>query len=331
MTTRCTHRWHKLEASAALLLVLHMVTVCGAAENAGLDAIRTLIGEPKMTIEHLETLTAAAGNKPPLKSDSWIFKAGGVNPTVCYGRYLNRPPEFVGSFPSLTSGDMGIGLTGGPFQYWYSGSALRVLLDGRDIFAEQPATRIETQAGANGHLRLTWELEKQRRVLLHFTVPGDGRAVFARIDLEPGTTSLSKIELKLTCYPGGFLPAYSQPSHRYVKTARGAGEVPRDVKASAANPFPVVALPAGEEWVFYGDQWCSSGSLALLVNREEKPAGQVQLSNYAISTALVYPPETRSLRLGFFAYSLANDAAEKEFLAGLNGEREPLRSLPFWP
>lgn len=313
-----------------VVLVAGML-VSGVAQADDLAAIRALIGEFKVGIEHQETLTEAKDGKPPIKSDSWTFKAGGVNPAVGYGRYLNRPPDFTGSHPSLTGGDMGIGLNGGPFQYWYSGSALRVLLDGRDLFAEQSATLIETQEGVVGHLRLTWELENDRRLRLHFAVPGDGRAVFARIDFEPGAAPLSRIELRLICYPGGYLPAYSQPSHRYAKTAKGAGEVPRDFKPSGENPYPVVALPAGEEWVFYGDQWCSSGSLALLVNREEQPAGQVNLSNYGVSTSLIYPPGTRQIHMVFFAYSLENEAAEKAFLAGLDSERQTLRSIPFWP
>jgi len=319
--------WHRMLSTVSVLAG----ALASAEVQAGdLDAVKALIGEIKVRIEHKEELTAAKDNHPPRKSESWTFQAGGVNPTVRYGRYLNRPPEFTGSYPSLTSGDMGIGLDGGPFHYWYAGNAIRVLLDGRDIFAEQPANRIETRERVNGHLRLIWELEEKWCIALNFTVPRDGRAVFARIDVEAGEAAIGRIEVKLTAYPGGFGPAYSLPSHRYVKTAVAAANVSPDFKVTAENPLPVVPFPEGEEWVFYGDKLCSSGSLALLVNRAEKPAGQVHLSSYGVATSLVYPAGTRQIHLGFFAYSIENEWAANAFLAELEAERTALTTIPFW-
>ena len=316
--------------TAALPAVLAFLVAFGA--RAGdLDTIRALIGEVKVKIEHKEELTTSEdGAKPPCKSESWTFRAGGVSRTVRYGRYLNRPPDFAGTYPSLANHDMGIGLDGGLFGYWYRGNAIRVLLDGEDVLARRPADRVEAQEGANGHVRFAWEMENGRRLTLSFTVPKDGRAVFARVDIEPGSSPLKGTELKLTCYPGGFGPAYKQPSHRYVKTARASADVPRDFARSEDSPFPVVPLPAGEEWVFYGDKLQSRGSVALLVSREEAPEGQVRLSNYGVSTSLVYPATARRVHLAFFAYSIENGPAEKAFLAGLARERAALATMPFW-
>lgn len=311
-----------------LSLAIGMTAAYGADD---LDAIRALIGEIKVKIEHTEELVKSEdGAKPPLKRDLWRFIAGGVNPTVCYSRYLNRPPDFTGSYPSLASGDMGLGLDGGPFGHWYRGSAIRVLLDGRDVFAEQPASRAESQESTRGHLRLTWELKRQRRLVLNLTVPDDGRAVFARVDIDAGEAALGRLELRLTAYPGGFGPAYSLPSHRYVRTAGNRGEVPRDFRHSPENPFPVLTLAESDDWVFYGDRLCSSGSLALLLDREEHPSGQVNLSSYGVSTSLTYPANTRQIHLAFFAFSLVNEAAERSFLAGLATERTALSTIPFW-
>ena len=297
----------------------------------GLDAIRALIGDLRVRIEHDEKLDEAADTtKPPRRSESWTFRAGGVNPTLRYSRFLNRPPEFEGTYPSLANHDMGIGLDGGPFRYWYSGNAIRVLLDGRDIFAERPATRIETQESDAGHLRLAWELGKARRIVLSFTVPPDGRAVFARVDIEPGASPAERVEVKLNCYPGGYGPAYKLPSHRYVKTARAAGEVPRDFVHTPGRGFPVVPFATGEDWVFYGDRLASSGSLGLLVNRGEIPSGQIRLSSYCVVTSLLYPADTRHIHLAFFAYSIENGPAEAALLAGLDKERAALTTIPFW-
>lgn len=320
--------WYRMLSAVSILVG---TLACVAVQASELDAVKALIGEIKVRIEHQAELHKAAdATMPPRKSESWEFKAGGVDPVVRYNRYLNRPPEFNGSYPSLVGVDMGVGLDSGPFGHWYRGNAIRVLLDSRDVFAEQPASRIETQEWVNGHLALIWELEKKRRVVLNFTVPKDGRAVFARVDVSPGETAIGRMEVKLTAYPGGFGPASSLPSHRYVKTVGAAADVPTDFKSTAANPFPVVPLSKGEEWVFYGDKLCISGSLALLVNRVEIPAGQVHLSTYGIVTSLVYPADTRHIHLGFFAYSIENEPAEKTFLAGLESERTALITIPFW-
>ena len=315
----------------SMVLVLVSVLVSAGAQASDLDAVKTLIGKIRVQIEHQGKLDKAAdATKPPRKSESWEFKAGGTNPTVRYVRYLNLPPDFTGTYHSLANHDMGIGLDGGSFRYWYSGNAIRVLLDGKDIFAERRATRIETQESANGHVRLVWELENNRRIVLTFTVPKDGRAVFARVDIDPGTSPTKRIELKLNCYPGGYGPAYKQPSHRYVKTAKASGEVPRDFERTPAKGFPVVPFSAGEEWILYGDKLASSGSLGLLVNRAENPSGQVSLSSYGVVTSLVYPQDAHHIHLAFFAYSLENEPAQKAFLAELDKERTALITIPFW-
>lgn len=315
----------------SMLSVLVGALVSAGAHASDLDAVKALIGEIKVRIEHQEKLDRAAdATKPPRKSESWRFKAGGIDPTVLYARYLNLPPDFTGTYPSLATHDMGIGLDGGAFGYWYRGNAIRMVLDGKDILAERPATRIETQESANGHIRLIWELERDRRVVLNFTVPKDGRAVFARVDIDPGTSPTKRIEVKLNCYPGGFGPAYGLPSHRCVKTAKAAGDVPKDFVRTTEKGFPVVPLPAGEEWVLYGDKLTNSGSLGLLVNRDENLSGQVNLGSYCIVTSLVYPQDTRRIHLAFFAYSLENESAERAFLAKLDKERAALTTIPFW-
>jgi len=315
----------------SMVSILVGALVSAGTQASDLDAVRALIGDIKVRIEHQEKLDKAAdATKPPRKSESWKFKAGGADPTVRYTRYLNLPPDFNGTYPSLANHDMGIGLDGGSFRYWYSGNAIRVMLDGTDIFAERPAMRIETQESVNGHTRFVWELERDRGIVLNSTVPRDGRAVFARIDIDPGTSPTKRIEVKLNCYPGGYGPAYKQPSHRYVKTARASGEVPKDFERTPEKGFPVVPFSAGEEWVFYGDKLTSSGSLGLLVNRDEKPSGHVNLSSYGVVTSLVYPNDVRHIHLAFLAYSLENEPAERAFLAELDKERTALTTIPFW-
>ncbi len=313
-----------------LVVVAGLLLPAGSSAD-GLAAIRALIGEIKVRIEHkAEPAKSDDGTKPPRLADAWTFLAGGINPTVRYSRYLNRPPDFTGTHPSLVGSDMGIGLDGGPFGNWYRGNAIRVVLDGHDVFAERPASRAQVREAATGQLRLVWELDAGRQVTLSFTVPPDGRAVYIGVEVEPGTAALKQLAVRLTCYPGGFGPAYGLPSHRYARTATASGEVPSDFTPTAERPYPVVPIAGGDDWVFYGDRTTGNGGLGLLIGREGRVTGEIRLSNYGVTTALVYPEGTRRLRLGFFAYSIENEPAERQLLAELARERAALASSPFW-
>jgi hypothetical protein len=54
------------------------------------------------------------------------------------------------------------------------------------------------------------------------------------------------------------------------------------------------------------------------------------MSNYGVATSLAYPASTRQIHLGFFAYSIENEPAQKAFLAELDNERTALATIPFW-
>jgi len=319
------------QSSFRMALVLLLIQLAGpahAAEN-DLEALRQLMG-PILGVK-LEAKTSKTEPKetvPPLQNDEWNYSSGASVMTIRYSRYLNQPPHYTGSYPSLANGDMGVGFNGGPFQFWYG---LRVLLDDKDILQAKPANRCEAVGGEYGHLRLVWELEAGGKLTLNFTVPEGGDGIYARIDLEPATPGPTRIQVQLTCYPGGFGPAHNMPSHRFAKSASTAADVPADFKVTPENPYPVLPLAKSDEWVFYGDRKSSIGTLGLLLNPAEEPTSQVSLSNYGVITRLTYPAVMRRIHLGFFAFSLENEAAEKAFSAGLDTRRQTLRSIPFGP
>ena len=130
--------------------------------------------------------------------------------------------------------------------------------------------------------------------------------------------------MHLTGYPGGFGPAYGLPSHRCVQTAGASAQVPRDY---AAKEFPKVPFPTEDAWAFTSDRIENRGSLGLVALPEEKPAGEIRASNYGVATVLTYPPDTRRVRLGFYAFEVTNDAALALLLVGLALERAALRRL----
>ena len=315
----------------ALLLSLLSAGQSWGAED-DLEALRRLMG-PLMAVkvETKATLSEAKDGVPPKRGDRWTFTTGGAALTIGYSRFLNQPPDFTGSYPSLANEDMGVGFDGGPFHYWYAGNAIRILINGQDIMQARPAKLAEATEGDPGRLRLVWDLTGGGELRMNFAVPDGGAGVYARIELAPAAPPVTSFQVRLTCYPGGFGPAYGHPSHRWALTAKGEAGVPKDFVQTADRPFPVLPLPAGESWVFYADKLQSRGSLGLVLLPEEQAAGEVRLSSYGVSTVLTYPPNARKLHLGFLAFDTANATAQQAFVASVAQEQRALRIVTTSP
>jgi hypothetical protein len=318
------------KALPALAFLLPWLTYTGQHQCAqdDLEALRQLMGPLiGVTVETKTTRTEAKDGAPPQQSDQWRFTTGAVTRSVVYSRFLNQPPDFTGAYPSLANEDMGVGLDGGPFGNWYRGNAIRVLVNGEDVLRARPAKSAEAAAGDPGRLRLVWELADGGELRLDFAVPDGGAGIHARIEMTPVTLAIAAIQVRLTCYPGGFGPAYGQPSHRWSATARAEAEVPRDSAKAADSVFPVLPFAAGEGWVFYADKLQDSGSLGLVLLPEEQAAGEVRLSSYGVSTLLTYPATTRTVHLGFLAFDTANTAAKQAVVDSAAREQQALRTL----
>lgn len=310
---------------SVFLSVLCLGAVVCRAEPDLLVRVKDAIGDLRVTVEHVETVQPAESNKPPFKVESWAFTCGAAKPMIRYGRYLNRPPAYDGSYPSLVNGDMGIGFgnpaVGDAFRNWYG---LRVLVDGGDVLAQQTALRTEfagdTQAG---YLRFGWDLDGSNSLALSFVVPEDGHAIYVEAGLQPPACSKA-LAVNLACFPGGFGPSYGLPSHRVVWTARAAGEVP-----PGSTNCPVVPITARAGWVFYADKLVADGSLGLILLPEQQGTGQVQVSSYGQSTTLRYPAGTLSCRFALFAFDTDTDNARRAFTGMIEKETETLRRVGF--
>ena len=300
------------------------------SQEKELEELKKIMGDFKIKIEH-KSEDKKEADKPPFRRESWTFMTGVLNPKVNYNRFLNQPPDFSGKYPSLANSDTGIGFDGGAFGNWYRGNCVRIIINGRDIMAERTADVVEHKEGENGYLRFVWKLEAGGTVTLNITVPGDGTAIYARVDLAPGGLKIDSFQMRLTCYPGGFSPAYGIPSHRWVMTAKNEEDIPKDFKKEEGKDYPRIPVTADEVWIFYADKLQSSGSLGLVFLPEEKPSGQVRMSSYGQSTELNYPPDTRQVHLAFYAFGIGNEAAKKLLVDSLAEELEILRSIPFCP
>jgi len=219
---------------------------------------------------------------------------------------------------------MGIGFDGGSFGNWYRGNAIRVLVDGVDITAAKPADEIEAEEGDKGYLRMVWGLDKGGKIVLNFIVPEDGSGIYCRIEIvSEGGGIKNGVQIRLTCYPGGFAPAYGFPSNRYLVTSKGEWDVPQDKKSD----FPVVTLDSETDWVFYGDRLQSKGSLGLLFDSRGLSSGRVRMSSYGQITELEYPADTKNVYLAFYAFETENGVALDMFKSSLERNRRRLKDV----
>jgi hypothetical protein len=115
-----------------------------------------------------------------------------------------------------------------------------------------------------------------------------------------------------------------------VVTAQSEADVPKDFKKEPGVDFPKIPISPGTSWIFYADKVKSSGSLGVIFPPEEGASGEVRMSNYGQAANLDYPPDTRRIHLGFYAFGLENEASKRLFLDSLEKELARLRSVPFY-
>jgi len=296
------------------------------AQESDLDQVRKLMGEFKVRVTCKTDLTPAADQKPARRSDLWTFETGEVCPIVHYSRYLNTRPDFDGSFPALLS-DMGLGFDG-PMNNWYTGGVIRLFVKGVDILGARNADLVEVKDGAQGHLHLMWMLTDGGKAHIYLTAADGGMGMYAKIVVEGAADS--PVRLNLTCYPGGFGPAYKAPSHRQVTTASASAEVPPGFVATATQPNPELTLATADDAIFYGDKYTDTGSLFLLMPTPRQ-SGRVMLSSYGVGTVLEYPAAAGPILLAFYQSDLVNATARENFLARQAAERQRLERTEFWP
>jgi len=311
-----------VKRSVIITIICSWGLMLSADEDVMTD-LRRIMGNIKSEIEVKASIKKGSAKIPPRKSETWTFMAGMRKVQVRYSRYMNIPPYFEGRHSSL-SADMGIGFDGGYFGNWYRGNAIRLIINGEDIFAQRMADTVEVMEGEeNGQLRFTWKLKQNSSVTMTIVVPQDGHAIYMDIALSLPEIEVRSLQIKLNCYPGGYKPAYKQPSHRWVVTEFDEKDVPVEMKKTT----PVIELKSGQDWVFYADKLQSAGSLGLLINNQDNPSGKIFMSYYGQRTELNYPVQTRQIRLAFYAFNLENQSARSMFLKNLEQERKVLKTL----
>lgn len=276
--------------------------------------------------EEGEAKPSEKGNTPPVKTSRYVFQTSWGNFVAGYSRFLNRTPEWQGKHGASTTSDMGIGIPGFGGN-WYGGNTLRVKIDGDEVVARLAADRVEWKSGPDGaRWRALWNTEKG---VFTVTVAVLDRSTAGLVQIACEGTA-KEIELGLTCYPGGFGPAYGIPSIRSVR----AGQ--ETVQVVTGDENKTLTIPADTEGVFYCDRWPDfqkvegKGACGLVFIGEQVVAKTVLVSSYGVITTLKLRPEIKSAVLALTEYELPNPTAAERFAGEQARLRELLKKTEFW-
>ena len=277
----------------------------------------------EVTIVH-ETETIESQKAVPWQRDIWRCSTDNGMVQVQYRRLLTPPEDGQRSLPNA---DSGIGFDGMVFGNWYRNNAIRVLVNGKDIMAQSPASSIETKEGERGIVRLEWEVpEKNGRFRLSVAVAPDGETIYVMGNLLNYGEEVRTLEVVLTAYPGGYAPSYGGKSHRMGCTELQSGEVSPELP-NDSSAFTVLKISDAEPWVFLSDGVANSGAVGLLILPRERPQGEVTLSRYTVPIRLRYPQGTMTFSIALFAYATENNIALEQFKSELSKQQDTLESL----
>lgn len=306
-----------------ILAVCAAVFAVSAIAQNPLAQIKGLAKEAaKVKYTNKKTIKDGNENTPPMRRDSYIFTSNAGQQVISYSRALNVPPYFKGKAQSLTW-ERGIGFATKHFSHWYGNNCIRVYINNKDVMAQTPAkvTHFESE---HGKLVFTWDLGSKRTLTLDFRVMPENDRIYCKINMNLPGMEVSDIRVNLRCYPGGFGPAYKQPSDRY-----GVAEF--DVKGAMAkdgNRQTFDLNPKGK-WVFLADKIPNKGAVAAIFDPvgEEDGIAKMNVSYYESSISLTYSPFVRNINIGFYAFPQQNDAALKSFQTRVEKDYKEITSM----
>lgn len=257
---------------------------------------------------------------PPSRRSVFTFKTASGERQICYNRWLNKPPHYNGRHTSL-NWERGIGFGGGKFGHWYGNNTIRVYINNTDVMARTPAA-VKFSDGDQGKLTLTWDLGAKRTLALDFRVMPENNRIYCQIRMDLPGMNVKNVRVNLRGYPGGFGPAYKQPSDRY-----GIGD--KNVKGDMVKGKSIWYKLAPEgKWAFLGDKVPKTGAVAAFFDPvTAQGKAQMRISYYECSLSLTYPGTTRKIDLGFYAFPQQNDPALSFFRSRVEKDMKEMKSL----
>ncbi len=218
---------------------------------------------------------------------SFDLETGSAHYNISHNVRMDQEGEFV-KFHLPYSG-VGLGPNTGN---WYrnGGGFFTVLLNGHHILSKRrPEIKVVSQ-GAKGIIQFDWQCP-EADVTLHLGAYPQDNKLLLGLDLKP-KVEVNTLSLILRCYPHYFRFPGGGPVERAIQTdQRNAEEGDK------------LTLTSSENWIFYYDrQLRMNGPCALLWPKGAFPRVEVKV-DYAVSTTLTYPPETRSISLALWDFT----------------------------
>jgi hypothetical protein len=233
-----------------------------------------------VTVEH-----AAAAD-----TDTWTFHTpGGANPVLAFK--AGNWPGFKSPQGSNTA-----------WWLWYcgNGGCIMPIINGE--YPKLGTPEVTVRDGQYGAVTQVWTLANDAKLSMTFTVPGDGHAIYTKVDLTPGTVEIKTFSLQLPNFPGGIL---KQPAEFHVTAPS------QSVSFTGSEAWKTVTLTDKDYWVFYdGDAPNSRGWLGLVYEPKNVSAARVEIgkwSNIATNTFLDIPVAERQARFALYAYPYGAD------------------------
>ena len=314
--------------SVVIMILLCFASLLWAEEFYKIEDLSIPVHAVKIT-EKVNMTPSEDSARPERKNSEYTFDTSWGPFKVLYSRYLNNSEQWKGKHAACINSDMGLGIPGYEWN-WYRGNTLRVKIDGKDIIAEQDANEISWQDGGKiGRWCGLWKTDKKAEVFVRIAVVDGVDAALVEVEVKGGSTDDS-IELALTCYPGGFGPAYGIPSLRSVEV-KG-----QTVEVGAGQDARVLQILADASEVFYCDRFYeksgvySNGACGLYFLTKMIASGSVTVSSYGVITNLRLRKGEGTARFALTGYSdIPNRLARRQFFESRSETKKLLNMTQF--
>jgi prepilin-type N-terminal cleavage/methylation domain-containing protein/prepilin-type processing-associated H-X9-DG protein len=170
---------------------------------------------------------------------------------------------------------------------------------------------VEASDGPNGTLAFKHTWQGNRWVDTTFTVAPEGNVIYITADFEGeisiwGSGENANAVVEFICYPGGYGPAWSQPSQRMGATAKHRVDIPN------GGATQEIALTPDDTWIFLGDKDpVATGQIGFAFPPREIESGTVRVGNYGTSVKLKYKTRVRKLHLAVVVMDEPGPDSEK--------------------
>jgi len=209
---------------------------------------------------------------------------------------------------------------------WYHGGFLFVVLNGHDIGTTPLSSMSIAQHEGRAILDMVWH-DELASVRVRFLGLPDHDNLYCEIAIEP-KQPIRSVAVRLRCYPSFFTAAYRRDGARRIQT-------PTALVAQGQR----ATLPAKESWwalydddVFDVAKGEGDGPCGLLLLPEEATEVSFSPGSYAVGTEIVYPAQTRRVRLALWDFrGRTNAEALARLRTGAEAVRKELAALDFTP